>query len=269
MNIKLRKTLIKVDKFGTKIYDSQRHCVRCGGRGGFTYYPGYTCFRCGGTGIDPVNETIKEYTPERRAQLDAINEKRRQKKHQAYLESIPSLNEEYRKQKDIDGEFIYVVKGNTFKIKDELKKEGFHYYSPIGIYRKEPTELDSYKIKVEDLIQINEDGLIKFKEEKELVELIDNLKAEDSKSEWVGEEGDRIGLKVKLNFIREYSSRYGDGLIYNMTDENENIIIYFGTVNLDFESKEYIMMRATVKKHDEYKGIKQTVINRPKVVKGE
>ena len=43
------KTLIKVDKFGTKTYSSQRYCVRCGGAGGHQMWPGFTCFRCGGT----------------------------------------------------------------------------------------------------------------------------------------------------------------------------------------------------------------------------
>ena len=87
-------------------------------------WPGFTCFRCGGSGIDPSPELTKEYTPERRAQLDAINERRRAKKHAEFLAKVPQINAEYCEKHGLNGEFIYIPKGNTFEIKDELKEMG-------------------------------------------------------------------------------------------------------------------------------------------------
>lgn len=81
------KELISVDKYGTKTYRVTVPCDRCGGDGvykwgamisyhGLPPVPQYagTCFKCGGSGVMEVEQ--KEYTPERRAQLDRQNEKR-------------------------------------------------------------------------------------------------------------------------------------------------------------------------------------------------
>lgn len=55
-------------------------CHRCGGAGGADAwrYTGWVCYACGGNGVS--SKLRKIYTPERRAELDAINEKRAARK---------------------------------------------------------------------------------------------------------------------------------------------------------------------------------------------
>lgn len=81
----MKRELIKVDKNGTKHFATFCKCDRCGGTGVYTWggtingrpmYAG-TCFKCGGAQYLPTVE--KEYTPEYRAKLDAANEKRKAK----------------------------------------------------------------------------------------------------------------------------------------------------------------------------------------------
>jgi hypothetical protein len=68
-------------------------CGRCGGAGGSSHWPGWTCFRCGGNGSDPTHrqlgfppawtdEQCQTWTDERDARLSA-NRARTQAKRQA------------------------------------------------------------------------------------------------------------------------------------------------------------------------------------------
>jgi hypothetical protein len=74
------KVLIKVDRNGTKYWDVTDVCPRCGGRGdyilgGLNYG---VCFDCGGNGKKQY--TVKEYTPEHEAKLEAARIKRQEKR---------------------------------------------------------------------------------------------------------------------------------------------------------------------------------------------
>lgn len=81
----MKRELIKVDRNGTKHFNAQVKCDRCGGDGVYKWgaminnRPQYvgTCFKCNGAGW--VWSVVKEYTPEYRAKLDAANEKRKAK----------------------------------------------------------------------------------------------------------------------------------------------------------------------------------------------
>lgn len=79
-----KRQLVKTDRNGTKYWNTRVMCDRCcNGSGVYTWggtingrpmYAG-TCFKCGGAGY--VWEIVKEYTPEYRAKLDAANAKRK------------------------------------------------------------------------------------------------------------------------------------------------------------------------------------------------
>ncbi|MBR6623319.1 MAG: hypothetical protein IKH82_03750 [Clostridiales bacterium] len=86
------KTLIKIDRNGSKHYEGMVTCDRCGGRGGSDAweYTGYTCYKCGGTGR--VYKKWIERTPEYQAKLDA--------KRLARLEKEIAKNEELRKERE-------------------------------------------------------------------------------------------------------------------------------------------------------------------------
>lgn len=73
------KTLIKVDKNGTKYYEGLVPCTRCGGAGGADKWKptGWRCYKCGGTGKQAGK--WKEYTPEYEAKLAERRRKRREK----------------------------------------------------------------------------------------------------------------------------------------------------------------------------------------------
>lgn len=98
-----------------------------------------------------------------------------------------------------------------------------------------------------------------------------------SKSEWIGEVKKRLDLTLTLVNDYEYYGRSysyydkGERHIYTFRDERGNCIVWKTSnplgiwvdgkwVEADIES--IVTMRATVKEHGEYKGIKQTVVTR-------
>lgn len=105
-------------------------------------------------------------------------------------------------------------------------------------------------------------------------------------SEWVGEPKQRTDME--LTFVREWSyerhtyrsNYYTEWFhIYTLADDEGNCYVWKTTNDLDVEwydedgkwhcdaaePGDRVVLKATVKEHGEYKGIKQTVITRPKI----
>lgn len=93
---------------------------------------------------------------------------------------------------------------------------------------------------------------------------------------YVGQPKKRMDFTLTVTNIRQFEGYYGMTNLYEMADEDGNCIVWFtGSIIecYDEESDEWLVaevgdkvsMRATVKEHKEYRGIKQTVVNRPKV----
>jgi hypothetical protein len=80
-------------------------------------------------------------------------------------------------------------------------------------------------------------------------------------SEYVGEVGKRIKLTLKVTRVIEHAGNYGTTFITGFVDESGNEFTWFGSYELD--RGESYTATWTVKKHDEYKGTKQTTLNRP------
>lgn len=105
-------------------------------------------------------------------------------------------------------------------------------------------------------------------------------------SEWQGKIKQRLSLELTLIRRYEYQrksfaythSGYEWAYIYTLADAEGNCYVWKTTNLLDYEYEDEdgdhwdiadpgdkVTMKATVKEHGEYKGIKQTVITRPKV----
>ena len=132
---------IRTDKNGTKIYHDW-NCPRCCGYGMLDKWinTGRVCYACGGSGKRVRAKIVKEYTPEYLAKLDAKRQAKAQKEAEArakyeeeHAEEIAAQRAEANRMtfefrcaehgcgKDGVG---YVLTGNTWKVKDEIKKAG-------------------------------------------------------------------------------------------------------------------------------------------------
>lgn len=81
-------------------------------------------------------------------------------------------------------------------------------------------------------------------------------------SEWVGEVGERQTFILTVVGEQEIQSDFGSSTLYTMKDPSGNIFKWFASGYTTIERGKTYRLKATVKKHDDWKGQKQTVISR-------
>ena len=97
-------------------------------------------------------------------------------------------------------------------------------------------------------------------------EILKSWKQRCELSKHVGEVKKREVFTLTYDKVRTFDSEYGLTYIYNFTDSEGNSLIWFTGNDQDFKQGEEYSLKATVKEHKEYKGMKQTIITRCKVV---
>lgn len=252
--------LIKIDKNGTKYYASTA-CRRCGGAGGAEQWAltGYTCYRCGGSGIDPHPQVYKEYTEEYAQKLEARRRKAQEKKDAERRAKAKELNKRFYEMNNFseDGK-TYVALGDAYGMREDLKKNGFRFNRFIGWMS--PVEVDGVKtieLSADDLFCSDNCGVFDYMcpkrayfydgkqiDENEANEFADcvgfswewnglwlvqqaNKEIEgELETEYVGEVGKKISVEVTLKHTAEWESTFGyrtrTNYLYIMEDKNGN-----------------------------------------------
>ena len=90
------------------------------------------------------------------------------------------------------------------------------------------------------------------------------IEAKRSKSSHVGEIGDRIDITATITVVKVIDGFYGVSYFTILENSKGDVFKYFGSAELG-DKGETITLKATVKDHDKYDEVKQTVINRPKL----
>lgn len=91
------------------------------------------------------------------------------------------------------------------------------------------------------------------------------LEACKAASEFVGNAGDKITMTLTVVNTITINSVYGTTWLSICTDEQGNIITYKGKADFP-RTGETACIKATVKEHTLYDGVKQTAIQRPKAI---
>lgn len=260
-------TLIKIDRNGTKYYGDSK-CPKCGGSGyiyGYEHIEGGVCFKCNGSGI--YYHSWKEYTPEYAEKL-ALRRLEKAKK------LAPEKNQKLFKSYGFseDGK-AWLVTGNTFAIKDQLKAAGAKFNDLGWHFDHEVSEFPTYQIGIEEIATLREDGSYFLMAGGDISnfarDIRDNYGPVTSKSEYVGTVGEKIILAVKYLGCSSYETHYtwyGEvHNVYKFEDENGNALIWNTGSYQDFEEGKSYTLSASVKEHKEYRGTKQTALTRCKV----
>ena len=272
------RVYVRTDKNGTEIW-ADYTCPRCGGAGGADVwtYTGWTCYSCGGTGRRDKPQLIKKYTPEYRAILDERARKRAEKKRLERVEEFKAHLMEHVVEKGFnEAGKLYVAYGDTYKIKDQLREAGAKWFPRFRSwgFTEDPEQFDTVEISFEEVCEINyEAGWIDYKDVDFASLVASKLPAPEIVSEYVGEKGKRLESVVTLEDVHHWDvpsyTPWGGNTIktlYKFRDEAGNIITWattgFGIDAHKVHTGDKITLRGTVKNHSEYRGEKQTELQR-------
>lgn len=235
-------------------------CSRCGGSGIWSYGPyGGTCFKCNGSGKEYTE--ARWYTDEERQKMDERNEAHAEQVRQKREAEI--LRKQGAEYNGFQNGYVIAIYGDTYSVKEELKEAGARFTHALGWYFQEeelvPEKFQAQSVKI-TWEMVSREGCIMS--DFEIKEIVSNaIPKQESTSEYQGKIGERLrGLELEV--IRFWDC--GGYYIHTMEDANGNIFTWM-TSSRTLEQGSWVHMDATVKKHEEYKGVKQTHLSRPAI----
>lgn len=203
---------------------------------------GFSCWTCGNTGI---RRTVKErlYNEAELARLNKSAATRQAKRQAAYVAEQQRLSAEraekeaaYRAQHaDFLAKIATLCTGNGSDFWDKMAAD-------LLLAFRSPSER-----------QI------------EVVEAEVAKRAANASSGFVGAVGDKVTLTLVIERIVGYQTAFGAQYIHICRTHEGNVVTYKGTANIG-ATDDTVTLTATVKEHTVYQGVKQTVIQRPKLV---
>lgn len=232
------------------------------------------CFKCGGLGY--IEKDVRLYTEEELDRMEKAKEaanQRRQADREAKMKEMFSENKRKWLLKNgfNENETTFIVTGDSYSIKDELKAAGFIYDSVLKWHKAttdEKYEDRLTEVKLADIAEWSAWGQAHFTSNAK--KKIDELIAGDqpqATSVWIAAVGDKIkDLTVKLARKYSFQSKYGMTTVYTFHTPEGNILTWFSSTVQPFEQGDWLQISsATVKELTEYKGNQQTVITRARL----
>jgi hypothetical protein len=91
-------------------------------------------------------------------------------------------------------------------------------------------------------------------------------KKERLSSTFVGELKKRMDMVLTLTSLRYVEGGYGTQTMCKYLDEQGNVVVWWASDAIEMEIGTKIKAKATIKKHEEYNGVKQTTVSRLAVI---
>lgn len=230
-------------------YTAERSCCRCGGVGGRRGWPGWTCYRCHGTGVDGI-VTIRLYTAEQLAKALASKEKREAKAAAKAAEKAAAAEAERAAKM----EAFLETNGEIIAKMEAYKNRSSFIADVLETVMENVFITDKQKDSVERAIA--------------KIETIDN--AVETSVYHPAEIGTRIDFEGNIFSVAEFhqynSFTFRSEVVFLTTVKTtENYHLVIRTNKEIGRNGDVVKGRGTIKAHKEYKGIKQTVLNRAKI----
>ena len=181
----------------------------------------------------------------------------------------------------------YIVLGDTYAIRENLKAAGAKFNYLLGWHFPEPndkyetaeltkdTVLCEASDEVMTLLRELPNGILDWPWDPYIVQeyvakLQDEYKARTApKTEFFGAVGQKVELVLSLERRSSYETQWGTATIYAFVDDKGRHFIWKTSTWLEAmdnaNAGDKFILKGTIKEHSEYKGRKQTVLTRCKI----
>lgn len=180
-------------------------------------------------------------------------------------EKVKKWNDNFFKWYNINEDgYTYVAVGDTYRIKDELKKNGAKFNKEIGwSFKEDPGKFKTIKISVDSIAYKSDNGIYHLNPDiGETMKEFHEKFIEPTNSKWVGEIGEKILTWGTLKNTHQFQGTFGLTTVLTFSDEEENSIVWMTTKNVSIEIGDFCEIEGTVKAHNTFRGDKQTLLTR-------
>lgn len=213
----------------------RQHCSKCSGRGTYLHYG--TCFRCQGARHFVVKDRVAYFDREAAEAQVEKKERARQRRlgreHDRFVEAVRATFG-YRADEVLESENEFVV-----DVRNKLRRWDLSEAQVAGVLKALDRAAEREARRAE-------------------------RKAVDMRSEHLGEVGDKIEIEGHLEYTTHGRGQYNSTL-YKVRTDDGNFVVWWRSGYYTPERGARIALAGTVKRHDEYQGVKQTVMTRCKV----
>lgn len=157
---------------------------------------------------------------------------------------------------------------DTYSIKDKLKELGCKFSPLLKWHSSKILDLpEGYKVFPISFDEIAQWDAVNgtvcyFEESKELIERKFKEAEGLSLSNYIGIPGERLrNMTAIYKSSRGFSSKFGWTNIYTF-QIGEDILVWFTSATLNFDKGQAVNLTGTVKKHEEFRGVKTTQLSR-------
>lgn len=263
---------------GKMVVKIRMRCKRCGGSGHYLYnqMDGTRCYGCNGSGYQ--TDWVRAYTEKERAALDRAAVRAKERKEEARQAKIKAnidakaekMQAWYAKNGFNENGISYIVLGNTYDIKEELKEKGFRYNELMG-WHGSSNEYPSVEVSFEELYDwIDAAGYPNIKEGAYNIVIEKKKSAENfsASGHFIGEVKERLrNLKLSLILLNNFESRFGYCTLLKFKDNDGNIFTWYTSTVPQVKIGDTLLVTGTVKEHKVYNNEKETVLTRCKIEK--
>jgi len=229
------------------------------------------CLKCGGAGVlrkDKVRlYTEEEYERNKRNQ-ERARQRKEAKREVEMLKAATARKKDWLEKNGFDeDENTYIIFGDSYSIKDELKDAGWKFSHQFLWHKPDPAGYEDRVIKL-NLSEVGvwtAYGAFVFNENAaDWIQQKLNNAIPPSNSEWI--DGDRVDL-LPVIFVskREYDGYYGLTNILTFKTEEDNMLTWFTSTNPKLEKGFTYFISGKIKDRKEYKGVKTTILTRCKI----